>query len=74
MSYTAIQGFRHIQSASSTTWTIIHGLDTITPAVDCWVDISGSITKILPLTVTATDNKTVTITFSTAYSGEAFIS
>ena len=62
-------GYRHDQTSSSTTWTITHNLNTSAPVVDCWV--GGD--KIMPLTVTATDANTVTITFSTAQTGVAYV-
>ena len=57
----------HEQTAASTTWTITHNLNTLAPAVDCWV---GGI-KVTPLTVTATSALVCTITFASAQSGEA---
>lgn len=65
--------FEHTQAAASTTWTITHSLGTLTPVVDCWVDIAGTDTKIMPDTVTATSTTVVTITFSTAYAGRALV-
>ena len=71
--YNATTGHTHTQTSSSTTWTITHNLDTLSPVVDCWIDVSGDYTKILPLTVTATSNLVVTITFSSAQSGSAYV-
>ena len=65
--------YRHDQSSSSTTWTITHSLGTSTPVVDCWVDVSGTMTKIIPLSVEATSDSVVTITFSSAYAGRALV-
>ena len=62
-------GYRHDQTAASVTWTIVHNLNTTAPVVDCWV--AGE--KVMPATVTATDAATVTITFSTAESGVAYV-
>lgn len=73
MSLEAFKGFKHTQSVASTTWTINHGLGTETPIVDCWIDVSGTFTKILPLSVVATSSTTVTITFSSAQSGRAMV-
>ena len=65
--------YRHDQSSPSTTWTITHNLGTSTPVVDCWVDVAGTMTKIMPLSVEATSNAVVTITFSSAYAGRALV-
>lgn len=66
-------GFRHEQTSASTIWTVTHNLGTEAPVVDVWVDISGTITKILPVSVVATNAQTVTITFSTSRTGVAFV-
>jgi len=73
MSLEAFKGYKHVQSVASTTWVINHGLGTDAPAVDCWIDVSGTFTKILPLSVVATSSGVVTITFSSAQSGRAFV-
>ena len=73
MSLAPVTGFKHDQTAANTTWVITHNLDTTAPIVDCWVDVSGTMTKILPLSVVATSNLVVTITFSTAYAGRAYV-
>lgn len=70
---TRMIGYKHTQSSASTTWTITHNLGANSPCVDVWVDISGTLTKIIPLSVTATSDAVVTITFSTAYAGEAYV-
>jgi len=66
-------GIHHIQSTASTSWVITHNLNTLEPIVDCWINNAGSKTKILPLNVAATDANVCTITFSSAQSGEAFL-
>lgn len=73
MTIATVTGHKHEQLVSSSTWAITHNLGTDAPVVDCWVDVAGTITKILPLSVTATSSTVVTITFSTAYAGEAFV-
>lgn len=67
-------GYEHTQASASTTWTITHNLGLSEPVVDCWVDDGGSDTRILPASVVATDVNVVTITFTTAYAGRAFVS
>jgi len=73
MAIESFTAFEHTQAVASTTWTITHSLGTKTPVVDCWVDILGTDTKIMPDTVTATSTTVVTITFSTAYAGRALV-
>lgn len=73
MSYETITGYTHSQTVASTSWVITHNLGTNAPVVDCWVDVLGNKTKILPLSVVATSDVQVTITFSSAYTGEAFV-
>ena len=65
-----IDTYQHTESVASTTWTIEHKLNTTAPLVQVY-DISGSM--ILPDSVTATDESTITITFSVAISGSAII-
>lgn len=65
--------YEFVQASPSTSWVITHKLGITTPVVDCWVDINGTMTKILPQTVTATSNSVVTITFSVAYAGRALV-
>lgn len=64
---------RHTQGSTNTTWTITHNLNTDAPCVDVWVDISGTDTKIIPDTVTATSANVVTLTFTTTRSGIAIV-
>lgn len=65
--------YYHTQATADTTWGIDHMLDTTSPVVDCWVDVSGSKTKLLPLSVDVTDANTVVLTFTTATAGEALV-
>jgi len=71
MTYKQAESFRFEQTAANTTWTITHNLNSNAPVIDVWVDVSGDMTKILPLTVTATSVNVITLTFSTAYAGIA---
>jgi hypothetical protein len=57
---------------ASDTWTIVHNLHGY-PIVDVYVDYFGTPTKILPASVTYTDQNTVTLTFSSARSGYATV-
>ncbi len=69
----AFKGFQFTQSTPSNTWTITHGMGTVTPVVDCWVLVGGIYTRILPASVIATSSNVVTLTFSTAQAGRAFV-
>lgn len=66
-----LAGYNHNQSVASATWTIMHGLGTKDVAVDAMIDVSGDLTKAIPLTQVTTDNNNVTITWSVAQSGRA---
>lgn len=61
----------HTQSVSATTWTIVHNLNVGEVALDVMVDVSGSLTKVLPLNVVHTSNDVLTATFSIAQTGNA---
>ena len=65
--------YNHVQSSSSTTWTISHNLDVSSVAVDAMIDISGNLEKILPAGIEHVDNNTLEITFSSAQTGRARI-
>jgi hypothetical protein len=69
----AIFSFSHTQESVSDTWVVTHNIGTLAPIVDCFVDVAGEQTKIIPSEVIATDNKTVTITFSSPQAGTAYI-
>jgi len=66
-------GYEHIQSVSSNTWTINHNINTSVPIIDCWIDVLGISTKIIPLTQTIIDSNNVEITFTNSQVGTAFI-
>ena len=66
-------GYTHTQTTASTIWTVIHNLNTQAPIIDCWVDVSGTITKIIPVSVVVVNSYTVTVTFSTSRSGYAYV-
>lgn len=64
-------GHAHEQVSASTIWTITHGLGLDAPAVNAWIDVTGTLTAIAPASVVATDSNTVTLTFSSARAGKA---
>lgn len=69
-----VVSFTQAITAASATWVVAHGLGTVTPVVDCWVDDgSGKIVNILPESVVATNNSTVTVTFSSPKTGRIFV-
>ena len=65
------QGFGYTQSPGSTTWTIVHGLNTRIPLVDVY---DSSYNQLIPAGVVSIDANTIEITFSTAQAGYAIIS
>jgi len=70
---TIVNTYRHEQAIASTSWNIAHNLGTTAPVVDVWLDIGGTITKALPLSVIVVDSSNLTITFSAAQAGDAFV-
>lgn len=63
--------YNHVQTSASDTWVVQHNLACPVTTSDTFIDISGSMVKILPESVVHTDNNTLTITFSTARTGVA---
>lgn len=61
--------YTHEQLSASTTWTITHNLNTSAPSYHCYIDVNGVNTQIIPNEATATDENTLTLTFSTARAG-----
>jgi hypothetical protein len=65
------QGFQFTQSPGSTTWNIIHNLNTFTPLVDTY---DSSYNQLIPAGVVSIDANTTQISFSTSQSGYAILS
>jgi hypothetical protein len=69
--------YRYEQATASDTWVITHNIGNNggqgLPIVDVFVDINGSMTKIIPMNVAKTSANIVTLTFSTAYAGFAVV-
>lgn len=61
----------HQQLDVSDQWLVIHNLNTFNLSVDCWVDVDGVKTKILPVAVRSIDDDNVKVLFSRPYKGEA---
>lgn len=60
--------YRHVQSAASATWTIVHNLDKI-PSIA----IVDSVGRNVYGDVTYPDGNTIVVTFSAAIGGEAYL-
>lgn len=60
------------QADPSTTWVIPHNMHGY-PIVDVYVNFGGDVQKILPTSLQYTDQDTVTINFTNAYSGYATV-
>lgn len=65
--------YEHTQDSADVSWVITHNINTNAPIVDCYIDVSGEMTKIIPAEVTVTAPGVVTVTFSQAQSGIAFV-
>lgn len=63
----------HTQEEASAEWTIVHNLGTLAPAVDVFININGTQSKIIPAAVEVTDNRTVTVRFTSPRSGFAAV-
>lgn len=73
MSSSMARGFSHKQPTAATSWVITHGLvDGSKCAVEVFIDVAGELVKAIPKTV-ATTADTITVTFSTAQKGEAYV-
>lgn len=60
----------HEQKREEQRWEIKHNIQQ--PTVECWVDIEGLLTKIIPLAV-SNKGDTLLIEFTRPYSGRAII-
>ncbi len=63
----------HEQTVPATEWVITHSLKTLAPMVDVLIDTGSGLQKILPLDITAIDNATVKVTFSSPRTGKASV-
>lgn len=68
-----MQTYDHEQVSGSTTWTISHNLNSDAVAVDVFIDNGGNLEKIIPLSIEATDDNTITVTFSSSQTGWAHV-
>lgn len=65
-----INAYHHVQSTTSTTWTITHSLGSGTPVVQIYDDTH---TMVIPDSVDPTDGDEVVVTFNAAMSGSAVV-
>lgn len=71
-----VVGYQHTQAVSSTTWTITHNLGTSFVTVQTFIDITGTLTQIIPTNVeidSGDPTNKVIVTFNTARTGQATI-
>ena len=66
-----IEHYTHVQTTSSTTWTVTHNLNIADVAVTVYDDATDSV--VIPDTITLTDANTVTVTFASAITGKAVV-
>lgn len=65
--------FQFEQTDPAATWTINHNLGTLVPYVECWIDFSGTYSKVIPSNITMVDENTVTVDFTVAQVGRAAV-
>lgn len=74
LSVSPVTTYKHTQLSASTSWTIIHNLNSIDILYNIYVDIGENIYKpILPDDFDFTDSNTITVTFSSPQSGYVII-
>lgn len=61
--------YRHVQPIAATVWTIEHNLD-----MQPQVTIVDSVGRVVDGTIDYNDDSTITLTFSQAFAGEAYLS
>jgi hypothetical protein len=66
-----INTYVHRQESSSATWTVTHNLNTSTPLVMIYDDVSNQV--IIPDQITPTDNNTITVTLGVATTGRCVL-
>ena len=65
------QKYLHAQTVAATTWTVSHNFNYQYVNVDVY---DGNDQIVIPTSITATDSDTITLTFSSAVSGNAIVS
>jgi hypothetical protein len=64
-----MRSYNHTQSTADTDWIIVHDLAQSCTASDVNVNINGHLEKILPLSVVPIDDNTLTVSFTTPFTG-----
>ena len=70
MPFKPVVNYNHHQQTASLNWDISHGMDCY-PAVDVYINMDGSLTKIIPNGITLIDKNTLRISFSEEQAGVA---
>jgi hypothetical protein len=68
--YVIPKEFDFIQSTPATVWTIEYPFMTV-PAIDVYIDLAGTLFKVIPDDIKMITNNKIKIFFTTAYSGKA---
>jgi len=63
----------HNQAIASTSWTIVHNLNTLNPVIAFYDSLTAPKNQIVPQNVEITTANTVTVTFNTAIVGTATV-
>ena len=72
MGYSPVRQVTFHQTTPSSTWTITHFGGNV-PVIDVYCEIDGVVQKMIPLSISVVDAKTVEIEFSIPRSGIAVI-
>jgi hypothetical protein len=73
MDHRVATNYKHVQTDPSDTWVIEHNLFGY-PVIDAFVDVDGTIQKVMPASVTYTSNKICTLVFAVPRAGFAVVS
>jgi len=64
--------YQHTQTTAATTWVIEHRLYDF-PIIDVYTDIAGTLTKIVPASISHVSDTVANVTFQEARSGVALV-
>lgn len=73
MTFNVGTSIQYTQSTPSANWVILHGFGRY-PIVDVYIDLSGTLTRILPKSITFDNPSQCTVAFNTPQSGFATVS
>ncbi len=71
--FAAVITYEHLQTTPSDVWVIVHNLGIKAPIVDCWIDISGDIVKLIPDKIVFIDVNTCNVEFDVPRIGTAIV-